>query len=421
MIKVYYKIEFELKSPLALSSGESEETDRDLMKDSRGIPYIPASSIAGVCRGAIAKNGGTDIEYYFGNAKSENSGDVNSRIVFYDAQMQDGVHYTVSVRDSVKLDKYKVAEDGAKFDMEILESGVIFVTYLEQNLYEGDEDICKKIIAHMLRGNVFFGGKTMRGYGEIGSVKAKRVRFDLDDKEDALNWIEFDLYDNKQYGDIEIERIDVAGSSIILELQQKGGISIRKYTTRAARDQSHPEPDYEQLTVADGKGTIPVVPGTSWAGAFRHRMTELGMSEDEINKLFGEVGISNGSDIVKSRSKIRFSETQLEGADEKTITRTAIDRFTGGAKDGALYTERTYYGGKGVLKISYPSDIKDDSKKYLAAAICDLHYGLLAVGGLTAVGRGIFEISRINGNKTTHDDSQSFFNQVMAELQGGIQ
>ena len=32
--KKYYKISFELASPLALGSGENENTDKDLMKDS---------------------------------------------------------------------------------------------------------------------------------------------------------------------------------------------------------------------------------------------------------------------------------------------------------------------------------------------------------------------------------------------------
>ena len=53
-IKKYYRIEFELTSPLAVGSGENNLTDKDIVRDSRGIPYIPGSSLAGVYRSLFA-------------------------------------------------------------------------------------------------------------------------------------------------------------------------------------------------------------------------------------------------------------------------------------------------------------------------------------------------------------------------------
>ena len=143
---------------------------------------------------------------------------------------------------------------------------------------------------------------------------------------------------------------------------------------------------------------IPVVPGTSWAGAFRHRIEELagGSGKALTDEWFGKV--ETGGNGNKTRSRITFSESQISGGAFKEITRNAIDRFTGGAADGALYTEKTYYGGDTELKIVIKSDSIDENfGNALAAAIADLHGGYLAVGGLTAVGRGLFKVTAVNG------------------------
>ena len=47
MQKMYYKLTFSQTAPLRISNGDVENTDSDLMLDSRGLPFIPGSSIAG--------------------------------------------------------------------------------------------------------------------------------------------------------------------------------------------------------------------------------------------------------------------------------------------------------------------------------------------------------------------------------------
>ncbi|MCR5545398.1 MAG: hypothetical protein K6F30_02875, partial [Lachnospiraceae bacterium] len=41
----------------------------------------------------------------------------------------------------------------------------------------------------------------------------------------------------------------------------------------------------------------------------------------------------------------------------------------------------------------------EKEQKALAAALTDLHFGFLAVGGETSIGRGLFRILSINGKK----------------------
>ena len=134
--KKYYKITFTLASPLAIGDGSNYTTDRDVVRNGRGLPYIPASAVAGVSRSIFLDQ--KDLrDTYFGkvdiNEKSDNKTKPEaweSRLIFYDANMVSDEGYHISVRDSVALDEYKTAIEGAKFDMEILEPGVVFTTYI---------------------------------------------------------------------------------------------------------------------------------------------------------------------------------------------------------------------------------------------------------------------------------------------------
>ena len=103
---------------------------------------------------------------------------------------------------------------------------------------------------------------------------------------------------------------------------------------------------------------------------------------------------------------IRFSESRIMGATEKVLTRNAIDRFSGGAIDKGLFTEKTYYDGRTTLRISFTDkhELTENAAKTLAACITDLHYGFLSIGGLTAVGRGLFRIEKINDQKVADVD-----------------
>ena len=398
--KKIYKVTFELKSPLSIGSGNNDQTDRDIIKNSLGIPYIPGSALAGIGRDIARKifeeaERKQEEKKYFGDiAKNETEQNISSRIIFYDGKIEGDIYY-ISNRDSVELDEWKTAIKGRKFDMEILEPGIKFVTYIEQNYYDNvDWDIAGQVLQYWLNNTIYMGTKTMRGYGEIQTEKVLMKQFILTNKSSLKEWLDFDMYTDSWSGAVAVEaeksekfdRVELK-----IKLKQAGGIFIRRYTTQVADEKNKALPDYEQLTVRVGDEELPTIPGTSWAGAFRHRMISL---NEECNRedLWGSANPQN-----KRKSAIRFSETILQGAKAKQISRNSIDRFSGGTVDTALFTEKTYYGGETELMISIDDKVDASIKKTLAAAIADLHYGFLAVGGLTAVGRGLFEIQSVNG------------------------
>jgi len=437
--KCYLKIEFKLLSPLNVGSGASLSTDKDIIKDPDGIPYIPASTVAGVVRDKFKEKYGDEmcaqeINKYFGNVKKRKAGviekndddreSIESRLLFYDAIINtenEGVNH-ISIRDSVALDEHKTAKKGAKFDMEVLGPGVRFITYVEQNIYSDADKDYLQLVADIFSSGLMFGAKTTRGYGKTGEVKTYFKSFAFTEGSDNTldDWLDFNLYSYDGWGDpsTQSEYGSAVGWTIIVALELKGGISICRYTTQP-HEKEEIIPDMEHLTSYDGEQQIvPVIPGTSWAGAFRHRMGEFGVDIDSENSIFGFAGPrSNERTRIRKKSKLVFSESVIHNAVEKVLSRNAIDRFSGGTANGAFYTEKTCYGGNTDLVISWrgKEKISENDRKALAAVLTDLHYGFLAVGGETSIGRGLFLITEING-KPIGVDAYEDISKILSEV-----
>ena len=389
----YYRLVLKLASPLALGSGKNDFSDHDCVRHNNGSPFIPASSIAGVFRHYFDKDTALQKEL-FGSIEN---GAKQSGVIFYDAELRN--ESVFSIRDSVKLEN-KVGVDGAKFDMEIVETGAEFVTFIE--LEKGYCDYQKYIedaVAALGDSILRFGAKTSRGYGIVEICSFKKAEFDFESSEEIEKWLNFDIFDDNSWTAFENfvpKQVKQDSLCIRLLLKQKGAVSVRVYTTDKSSGKEN-MPDYKHITLRSGE---PVIPGTSWAGAFRARYESFAGKEN-TDSLFGFVEEDTG---ITQRSRIQFSESVINDYVFKDVTRNSIDRFSANTKDGALYTERTCYYGTTELVIIVTSDISDVEKKCLSAVISDLNNGFLAVGGLTSVGHGMFTIKEISVNGKDRSD-----------------
>ena len=238
----------------------------------------------------------------------------------------------------------------------------------------------------------------------------RQVVFDLRSVDELKQWLDFNPEKYDKWESVDVLEGMSKSSSITVHLKQRGGLSIRRYTTEPSENDVA-QPDMEQLTAHGENGVEPVIPGTTWAGAIRHRMNEFGIDGEIESNLFGMV-----SGNEKKKSAIIFGESRLTGAKGKVISRNTIDRFTGGTKDAALFTEKTFYGGETDLVVSWSDAMDDNVIDALAATLTDLHYGFLAIGGETSIGRGLFEITKINGNSVGSDDVYQMIRGVLREV-----
>lgn len=251
-------------------------------------------------------------------------------------------------------------------------------------------------------------------------------------QEEAERWMAFCTAENPwedsaEWKDWKIELPEQKYISIEIPLRLTGGISIRKYSTR-------PEvADFEHMTVhgSVGKERIPVIPGSSWKGAVRscakNILRELGIPDiqEKIDEWFGmvkdntkskqpETQAGSGKNIRQpdsakntkwieapagssqnaKQSMVVIKESQLTGSVLMSSTRNRVNRFDASTVDGALYTENAYFGGRTTLRILVR---KTEEYVYapllglLSLVVQEIEEGYLAIGGQSAVGRGIFE------------------------------
>ena len=394
--KLYYRCRFTQLSPLRLSGGKNDRTDNDLMLDSRGLPMIPGSALAGVLRGRLPK---PQAELLFGR-DTVGADMTESAVIVGDATLPADARVRVSYRDGVMLDQNKVAVSKAKYDFEAAECRAPYTAVLEWTGQPGDAaaDLLETLLAGAAADGLTFGGRTTRGYGRM-AVEVCRKSFRFPAELDA--WLHFDPYADDAFADAApLTGRAAAPQQDVLraELRMTGSFIVRRYTTEVSPDGSETKPDYCALQNVAGN---PVLPGTGWAGAFRHHMLnlldEMGCPErrDAVNALFGFMG----DGTQKRRSALCFDETEITGGQSYTLTRNALDRFSAGTSGGALYTSRVQQGGQGVLTIRLRKGAADAFLLgLLGAALLDLDRGYLTVGGETGVGRGASAVTALTLN-----------------------
>lgn len=383
--RIYIKVEMVLKSPLCISNGSTLVTDNDVIKDFDGNPFIPGTSIAGTLR-AYSSFEEKDENNPFGFSK-EDKGKMSS-IIFYDAFFDKEVK--TIIRDGIELDEGKITKDTGKFDIEAIETGAKTELRIEVIIRKDDDEekileILKYALIGLKKGDMQFGMKKNRGFGE---VKVKNIYIEEFTNDNGKEWLNFNWRDMKTKLYLD-DKVKSKYYEIVVPLKLEGGISIRQYSSKIN------QPDYVHLT-CNGK---PIIPGSSWNGAIRHRISEILeelSGEDKknfIDEIFGYVTKKeNGVESDAKQSSVIISESIIEEAVSLPMTRNKIDRFDNSTVDGALYTELSYFGGKTSLNIKINSKVEN---KWIIAllmiVIKDIQGGFLSIGGQTAVGRGLFK------------------------------
>lgn len=402
-----------------IGSGEEESSDSDVLRDSDGNVYIPGTSLAGVSRHFL-ETVGINTDDIFGKleVEKEDETDYESKIKFFDAFATNEV--STSVRDSVRLVD-KISLDGSKFDYEIAEAGAEFIFKIELNTCSCEEKkICSYIINGFRNGDIRIGSKTTRGFGVVDIEDIKYLQLDLTNAEEMETYINLDRGWNivdKPFSAEELEEARYEGvyETIERDFSLKSFLFIRDYgSTKKVEDDDSKFVDAQTLTNAKEN---PVIPGPSIAGVIRSHCRKIldkagygteKKRQDFINDLFGyetevgEDGKLKRENEKKIKSNVLFKECELDKDNIVFLnrTRTAVDRFSGSAlQTGALFTGNIACRNdeKQPEKITISIKIKKDfedmklAKSLINTCLDDLGKGLIAFGGNTGIGAGIFE------------------------------
>ena len=445
------RVILEAETPIVIGCGEKESlTDAPVQKDVNRLPYLPASSIAGCLRHAVAKciDKKTD-ERIFGFQESGKGN--GSRLIFTDGRLVgpegvvDGIKNDLNtdffrefdrlpVRDHVRISEKGSASQGGKFDEEIVYKGSRFCFEIEMvsdRANESNDSKClEKVLNRMTRCEFRIGAGSRSGFGKVKVVELKTRKFDLANAADMAEYLKksSDLSDPVNFWTSVESKIPaiVVGADWTAYKLQLVPQDFFLFASGVASDR------VDMCNVTDSriewKGEKPefckdqiLIPGSSVKGAISHRVafyynkltgvTVEKLAEDakasgkNLEDLIAEnTGDKNeavrtlfGSQDPKSpcHGNVLISDVIQEKSETKVLNHVAVDRFTGGAVNGALFSEEPWAkknGQKYEIDFLVNNDAFQNAniQEAFESALKAVASGMLPLGGGVNRGHGVF-------------------------------
>lgn len=450
----------ELTTPAHFGNGDADElTDMPLLADEvSGQALLTGASLAGALRNHLRERQwgyelpmpSRDVHspYYrewnetensllatslFGGHRGDEEG-AQSPLIVDDALSEGEASHLVELRDGVKIDPAtRTAEKGKKYDYQLLRAGTRFGLRFELLLdnQERENERRKKALALALQalaaGEIRLGARKRRGFGCCRVAGWAVTTYNLREPSGLLAWLKTGLAappDAAVSPDVQPARDIAAQLGVTLTeaelIDRRDWCEIEadfeidgSLLVRGGFDEQGRTPDVAHLSTQRGDSKHPVLPGTSVAGAIRHRALRIANTlagrDDKavagarkfIGRLFGpemerpkakerEKNAANKDKeekIEPRASRVVINEELLTGGQALVQTRIKLDRFTGGTMEGALLEEAPHFGGavKLQLRLRNPADAEVG---LLLLVLKDLWLGDLPLGGAANVGRG---------------------------------
>jgi len=391
-----------LETPAHFGQGDTESPlDMPLLRDPlEGKALLTGASLAGALRNYLHLINKDLAVKLFGEVTSSQS--VESRIIIDDAI---GDLPQVELRDQVAMDpKTGTAADKQKYDIELFEARTAFDLNFELLVTQKDDDLLVQAFAQALHGletgeEISLGKRKRRGFGRCKVKEWTVRRYEMTSPAGLFAWLENDR--SKKFCKTGQESITAALDTTLPEEKSSrwcilettfaidGSILIRSQG-------SHPkDPDAVHLSTKKNGNPVSLISGTSLAGALRKRTIIIGntLGKDGYalaNSLFGVHNYDNEKPDKLTASRVWVEEIEIQKPIELVQTRLKIDRFTGGAYPGALFSEQPVFSGPQTMvtfKVKL-FDPKEEEVGLLLLLLKDLWLGDLTLGGEAGVGRG---------------------------------
>lgn len=394
-----------LETPTHLGNGDTDSPlDMPLLLDPlEGKALLPGSSLAGALRQVVRLSlGETTAQRWFGSVSGAHSRE--SFILVDDALGQEP---ETELRDGVAIDpKTRTAEKHKKFDIELLVAGTRFHIRLEVLLPKENDEVLQAVataLTALEQGRIHLGKRKRRGFGRCKVTQWWVKRYDMQTPAGLRSWLEDST--PAAEGPHIADLLGVASS-----LPPQKGLSIQatfvlqtSLLIRSGFGEAN-APDFVHLHSRrpEAEGPVPVLSGTSLAGALRARARRIANTlgkdgEAWSDRLFGKRQYGKQRKELTA-SRLWVEESVIENPLELAQTRVKIDRFTGGAFPGALFSEQAVWGrlnGETSISINlfleppYEDDESMDADiGLLLLLLKDLWTADLPLGGEASIGRG---------------------------------
>lgn len=394
----------EAETPLKVGSNSSDFLQDSLIqKDFNGLPMILGTSIAGILRKDFDKQRVNDV---FGDENGSKVIISNALLLDDNMKINEELLLTktpflklfdiLPIREHVAITDKGVAKKHAKFDEEVLYKGTRFKFSIEML----DDKKSFEEILELLQSNSFrLGGGSTKGFGKIKVVSIMTDEFDLESYANYSSSLNHSLktpYECK-------ETVSSRYTTYTLNLKPD---DFFMFGSGFGDDDADSTQVYEYVLDYMSASLLQkqiLIPASSIKGAIAHRTafhynkvmleknedhTKINEENQAIKMLFGEAKDDNKG----SKGKVIFSDVYLKDTEQtKIFDHVSIDRFTGGAIEGALFQEKTITQDDAFsIEILLHKNLEDTELEAFEKALKEITTGMLSLGGMTTKGHGVF-------------------------------
>ncbi|MEY3219658.1 MAG: hypothetical protein RIT27_1015 [Pseudomonadota bacterium] len=426
-IRVRIKGTLETLSALHISSGEEEEY-KDKENESRHYaqlclnvdkkPFIPASTIRGVLRG-FARNYDISVAECLFGYSNDDKNRVSGKLRFYDAPLLKLNLSEESLKNHENQQKiYKnqgligfrialnarlgIAEENKLFASEYVPAGSTFEVELEAD--EINETDLKDILGLL---NCFDGTEQAtlgKGINQNqGKVQWKCEEITYLDSEQIANWLN-DLNGALKYTVLKgIEPSQIKPKKSLKSLKVELTFSapflvndaylVKEKNENNSQEENEKIHDLEFSRLPNGE---PIIPASSLRGILRGQCQKILNTQfsnpPSLDNIFGSTEKRSLLWITDAVGKLKENHEQMFNA---------IDRFTGGTKDNALYQINAAHEQvlTATIYLDDKRELEDWEKGLLLLVARDALEGDLACGWGKARGFGTFKATLFDPDK----------------------
>lgn len=395
-----------------------------------GTPWYPPTSVAGALRRLVDP---ADADRLFGFEQDAGNGQVSAiRVLAAAVTLPAGRTAERRVRNAMDRER-GAPRTHHLFASEALPAGSTVEVCLRWD--HAAEDDRTAVLAALRRWRPTLGrGATVgQGRAEVTALGSKVLR--LGRPKDLANWL--CATGPELFAQVQLEQVTPPSESEplldvhfrIADALHVGGVASRDDPDRVARVLS--------------EGGEFMVPGSAWKGVLRARceyvLRSLAVAaccsgtcgDCPTCALFGHGAPPRRAGQVADqgrRGPVRFLSGVVRPEpgypQPEQREHVAIDRFSGGAHDGLLYTEEVLTSGTLRLRVEHDPSRPDPpcwAKGLLLAAVADIADGLVGIGAATTRGQGTLQRVNPGGQGVVPSLNRTERNQVrtaLAELAG---
>lgn len=443
MVTHWANVTLTAESPLAVTTGRGASgLDMVVARDGAGDPYVPATALAGVLRAAMRRAQSDDVAWWGGIGTNDHA----SRIELHDATLDLSRVGLPVIRDGVVIDRRTgAAAPEGKYDLQAVPAGATLQTCIAVRAEDpsGADAFLTAVLGELVRG-VRVGRGTSRGFGQIRLKHAERWTEDLRGSSGAIAAVAGRL------GPVSRKVVDVdrlAADQTVAPGRMEAAVGWKALGPVMVRaGMGGVAIDDLPLVERSGDRLVLVLPGSSikgvlrsWAERIVRTLVPSVETQDSVHdqlavplvaRLFGAVGDrsdddGSGSgwrgalsvDDTRSLTEIEPDSWERVAAAADTAEaraaldaaglgswevahHVAIDRWTGGASDGALFTVLEPWGvewDEMRLDVDLARLGPDATAALglLCAVMRDLACGRIALGAGSHRGMGAVSVERI--------------------------